>query len=379
MSREPEHDLERRFGGLRRLWGDSGYARIRAARVAVVGLGGVGSWTAEALARSGVAALHLVDLDHIAESNVNRQVHALTSTLGMAKAAALAARIAEIHPGCTVHAVESFADADSWPGLLGGADVDAVVDACDQVHAKAVVAAWALATGTPLVVCGAAGGKKGAEGVLVADLADTTHDPLLAALRQRLRQRHGAARRGPIGVEAVFSREPVAMPATAASDGSLNCHGYGSTVVVTATFGLVAASRVLERIAGHGTHVAGSGVPTIDGATAMNNRSNESLASGSPSQSSDMEDTATDRERSDAASASDRVDEASPQGLDDAEETHQDILTDGGNDGNADGGNDPRSDMSREMATPSAGEQASIDAGARHSSAKLDADSDAED
>lgn len=247
-------DLERRFGGLRRLWGDAGYARIRAARVAVVGLGGVGSWTAEALARSGVAVLHLIDLDHVAESNVNRQVQALTSTLGMAKAAALAARVGEIHPGCAVHPVEAFADAESWPGVLGGATVDAVVDACDQVHAKATVVAWALATATPIVVCGAAGGKRAAEGVLVADLAETTHDPLLASLRQRLRQRHGAARAGPIGVEAVYSREPVRHPdATdvdvSAVDGSLNCHGYGSTVVVTATFGLVAAGRVLERVA----------------------------------------------------------------------------------------------------------------------------------
>jgi tRNA A37 threonylcarbamoyladenosine dehydratase len=346
-----------------------GYARIRAARVAVVGLGGVGSWTAEALARSGVAVLHLIDLDHVAESNVNRQVHALTSTLGMAKAAALAARIREIHPGCDVHAVEAFADAGSWPGVLGGATVDAIVDACDQVHAKATVAAWALATGTPLVVCGAAGGKRAAEGVLVADLAETTHDPLLASLRQRLRQRHGAARTGPIGVEAVYSREPVRLPDAAeldpaAIDGSLNCHGYGSTVVVTATFGFVAAGRVLERVAGGGTAVATAvAPPRTSGSTRMNTGSNQGLASGSPSQSGGMGDTATEREKAAAASSSDRVDEAAPQGLDEAEGDHQDILTDGGN--------DPRSDLSRDEVAHSTGEQASIDAGARHSDAKL--------
>lgn len=268
-----EADLERRFGGLRRLYGDAGYARLRAARVAVVGLGGVGSWAAEALARSGVATLRLIDLDHVAESNVNRQIQALTSTLGMAKAAALAARIGEIHPGCAVHAVEAFADAEAWPGLLGGASVDAVVDACDQVHAKATLCAWALATGTPLVVSGAAGGKRRAEDVLVADLAEATHDPLLASLRQRLRQRHGAARTGPIGIEAVFSREPVRLPESPAADGgeacavdgSLNCHGYGSSVVVTATVGLVAAGRVLERLTVRpdgGTRVARSSLPT---------------------------------------------------------------------------------------------------------------------
>jgi len=131
-------DLERRFGGLRRLYGDAAYLRIRAARIAVVGVGGVGSWTAEALARSGVAALTLIDLDHVAESNVNRQVQALGSTLGMAKVEALRGRIADIHPGCVVHAVEEFADPANWPGLLPEA-VDAVVDACDQGRAKAAI------------------------------------------------------------------------------------------------------------------------------------------------------------------------------------------------------------------------------------------------
>ncbi len=136
-------DLERRFGGLRRLYGDEGYARLRAARVAVVGVGGVGSWAAEALARCGVAALTLIDMDHVAESNINRQVQALGATLGKAKVQALAERIADIHPGCDVHGVEEFAAADNWPALLPHA-VDAVIDACDQVRAKQALAAWAL-------------------------------------------------------------------------------------------------------------------------------------------------------------------------------------------------------------------------------------------
>jgi tRNA A37 threonylcarbamoyladenosine dehydratase len=240
-------DLERRFGGLRRLYGDAAYARIRAARVAVVGLGGVGSWAVEALARSGVAALTLIDLDHVAESNLNRQVQALESTLGMAKAQALRVRIADIHPGCTVHAVEEFADASNWPALLP-APVDVVIDACDQVRAKAAIAAWALASGTPLVVAGAAGGKRRPQAVETDDLAAVTHDPLLAALRQRLRQQHGAARQGAIGVRCVFSREAVVLPAGADCDveGNLNCHGYGSSVGVTATFGMVAAQLALE-------------------------------------------------------------------------------------------------------------------------------------
>lgn len=243
-------DLERRFGGVRRLHGDVAYARIRRARVAVVGLGGVGSWAVEALARCGVGALVLIDFDHVTESNVNRQIQALTSTLGMAKALALRERIAEIHPGCAVLAIEAFADADNWPGLLGQEPVDAVIDACDQAAAKAAMAKWALATRLPFVAVGAAGGKQQAQRVEIADLAEVTHDPLLASVRRRLR-RDGLVRRGAMGLRCVFSREAVAAPVGAdacASDGSLNCHGFGSTVVVTATFGMAAAGEALRQI-----------------------------------------------------------------------------------------------------------------------------------
>ena len=251
-------DLERRFGGLRRLYGDAAYARLRAARVAVVGLGGVGSWAAEALARCGVARLVLIDLDHVAESNVNRQVQALGRTLGQAKVQALAERIADIHPGCQVLAVEDFVAPDNWPALLP-APVDVLVDACDQVRAKLALAAWSLREGVPLVCVGAAGGKRQPQRVEVADLAEATHDPLLASLRQRLRKEAGAPRQGSMGVRCVFSRESVVAPAAvceaddpgaaaAAVDGSLNCHGYGSSVMVTATFGMVAAAQVLQAL-----------------------------------------------------------------------------------------------------------------------------------
>lgn len=239
-------DLERRFDGLRRLYGDAGYRRIRAARVAIVGVGGVGSWSAEALARSGVASLTLIDLDHVAESNVNRQVQALGATLGQAKVQALRERIADIHPGCSVACIEEFVDAANWPMLLPQ-PVDVVIDACDQVRAKVAIAAWALHNRSALVVAGAAGGKRRPHEVEVADLGLVTHDPLLAALRQRLRKDHGAARVGKIGVNCVFSREAVVPPdGSCGVDGSLSCHGYGSSVGVTATFGMVAASLALE-------------------------------------------------------------------------------------------------------------------------------------
>jgi len=254
-------DLERRFGGLRRLYGERDYARLRAGRVAVVGLGGVGSWAVEALARSGVAALTLIDLDHVAESNINRQVQALGRTLGQSKALALRDRIADIHPGCVVTAVEDFVEPANWPALLP-APADVLIDACDQVRAKQVLAAWSLQTGVALVCVGAAGGKRQAQAVAVGDLVDVTHDPLLASLRQRLRQSgllargHGAGagrafRKQPSGLRCVYSPEAVGWPAQGtgcAVDGSLNCQGYGSSVVVTASFGMAAAGEAISQL-----------------------------------------------------------------------------------------------------------------------------------
>jgi tRNA A37 threonylcarbamoyladenosine dehydratase len=244
-------DAERRFGGLARLYGLAGAQRIRAAHVAVIGIGGVGSWAAEALARSGVGRLTLIDLDHVAESNINRQIHALESTLGQAKVLAMRDRIAQINPDCVVQCIEEFVEPDNWPGLLP-AGVDAVIDACDQVRAKTAMAAWALRHKTLFITVGAAGGKRLAHQVDIEDLSKTTHDPLLAQLRYRLRREHGAARDGKkIGVACVFSRESVRQPDASCSvegDGTLNCSGYGSLVSVTATFGQCAAGWVMNEI-----------------------------------------------------------------------------------------------------------------------------------
>ncbi|MDB5895502.1 MAG: tRNA threonylcarbamoyladenosine dehydratase [Rhodoferax sp.] len=248
-------DLTRRFGGLDRLYGVPGAARIRAAHVAVVGIGGVGSWTVEALARSGVGRLTLIDLDHVSESNINRQIHALESTLGQAKVEAMRDRIAQINPTCVVTCVDDFVTPENWPGLLpeGVAAVDAVVDACDQVSAKTAMAVWARERGRCFITVGAAGGKRLAHKVDIDDLSQTTHDPLLAQLRYRLRKTHGAPREGKrIGVTCVFSREAVMQPDASCAvegDGSLNCHGYGSVVSVTATFGQCAAGWILDQLA----------------------------------------------------------------------------------------------------------------------------------
>lgn len=273
----PAADPDRRFGGLARLYGKAGAHKIRAAHVVIVGLGGVGSWAAEALARSGVARLTLIDLDHIAESNINRQIHALDTTLGQAKVQAMRERIAHINPDCALRCVEEFVDASNWPALAGlelsPADRQvSVIDACDQVKAKTAMAAWAITHKINFISVGAAGGKRHAHKVDIEDLSLVTHDPLLAQLRYRLRKEQGAARKGKIGVACVFSREAVMQPAAlsgaekntqapeagqdaaepaseAQSDGSLNCHGYGSVVSVTSTFGLCAAGWVMDKIA----------------------------------------------------------------------------------------------------------------------------------
>lgn len=246
-------DFERRFGGLRRLYGVDGAQRIFDAHVVVVGIGGVGAWAAEALARSGVRRLSLIDLDHVSVSNINRQIHALDATLGQAKAVAMRERIAGFHPGCVVDVIDEFVTPDNWPQLLQGSEPTALIDACDQVRAKTVLAAWARQHLLPFVTVGAAGGKRLPQAVEVADLSEVTHDPLLAQLRYRLRKQHGGARQGRMGTACVFSRETVAPPdascALDAVDGSLNCHGYGSVVSVTATFGFCAAGWVLNAVA----------------------------------------------------------------------------------------------------------------------------------
>jgi tRNA A37 threonylcarbamoyladenosine dehydratase len=241
-------DTDRRFSGLSRLYGEIGAQQIRHSHVVVVGVGGVGSWAVECLARSGVRALTLIDLDHISESNINRQLPALTTTLGMSKVVALEQRIALIHPDCQVTAVEEFITPENCAAFLS-VQADAVIDACDQMTAKQAMSVWALASYTPFITVGAAGGKRMPHKVDVADLADVTHDPLLSQLRQRLRKQHAGPVAGkPMGIAAVFSKESVkpSQVSNAQTDSSLNCHGYGSVVTVTATFGNCAAAWVLD-------------------------------------------------------------------------------------------------------------------------------------
>ena len=241
-----------------RLYGFEGGSALRAAHVCVVGIGGVGSWAAEALARSGVGRITLIDMDHVAESNVNRQIQATTDTLGMAKIDAMRQRIASINPACHVTGIDAFVEPGNWPAILP-VDVDGVIDACDQMRAKVAMAAWALASRSVFITVGAAGGKRQAEDITIADLSACTHDPLMAELRYQLRKHHGAAKAGKkMGLHCVYSPEPMRIPALPpdASDASprvaagLNCSGYGSLVTVTATCGMAAAGWILNKLSG---------------------------------------------------------------------------------------------------------------------------------
>ncbi|HQR54533.1 MAG TPA: tRNA threonylcarbamoyladenosine dehydratase [Burkholderiaceae bacterium] len=254
-------DLERRFGGVARLYGEAGAERLRAAHVAVVGIGGVGSWAAEALARSAVGRITLIDLDHIAESNTNRQIHALGDSYGQSKVEAMAARITAINPACDVRPIDDFVTADNVGQLIGG--YDQVLDCIDNVNAKAALIAHARRAGIPVVTCGAAGGRVDPTRIRQGDLGTIAGDPLLAKVRQRLRRDHGfprdeGARRIAFGVIAIYSDEPVRLPSAdcVAHNGELvtglSCAGYGSSVTVTATMGLVAAAVALNQLVARG-------------------------------------------------------------------------------------------------------------------------------
>jgi tRNA A37 threonylcarbamoyladenosine dehydratase len=268
-------DARRRFGGVERLYGPAALQRLAAVHVAVAGIGGVGSWCAEALARSGVGALTLVDLDHIAESNINRQLHALTETLGAAKVQAMAQRVHGINPGCRVTMVDDFVTPDNVGAVLPPG-LAFLVDCTDQISAKTAMILEMARRAAPVIVCGGAGGKIDALSLRAGDLSQAANDALLAKLRNTLRRRHGypkasdhagkPRKRVPkMGVRALWFDQPALLPAAWAADASadstadsalgsvagpqgLSCAGYGSLVTVTAAMGMAAAGQVIHHL-----------------------------------------------------------------------------------------------------------------------------------
>lgn len=273
-------DFERRFGGIGRLYGEQALRAFRDAHVCVIGVGGVGSWAVEALARSAIGQITLIDLDHLSESNVNRQIHALTETLGKAKTEALAERIAQINPYCKVNCIEEFIDADNVNLLIVPGRFDYVIDAIDNTKAKTALIVHCRHHQISLITVGSAGGQVDPTRIEICDLSRTEQEPLLALVRKRLRRLHGFPRgtKNKFGIDAVYSTEPVRQPVVcetgdadeennistnvSSNDSSndltsdstsgitgLHCDGYGSAVVVTASFGFVAAGHVLRKLA----------------------------------------------------------------------------------------------------------------------------------
>ena len=257
-------EYEQRFGGIARLYGAHGLHQFTSAQICVVGIGGVGSWAAEALARSGIGHITLIDMDDICITNTNRQIHALSHTVGELKVEVMAERIRAINPECQVSVVDDFVTAENLAEHIDER-FDYVIDAIDSIKAKVALIAYCKRRKIPIIVAGGAGGQLDPTQIKVGDLARTVMDPLAARVRSDLRRLHGFTREPnrKFGVECVYSTEQLRYPdggggvcqSKAQSDGNMKmdcASGFGATTVVTATFGLVAVSRVLQKLVERG-------------------------------------------------------------------------------------------------------------------------------
>ncbi len=259
MSLTPSEYYGSQFGGIARLYGDVGAEQIRQAHICVVGVGGVGSWSVEALARSGVGQLTFIDHDQIAPSNMNRQLHTLHSTIGQSKVATLAGRVADINAECRVHPLEERIDLENMESHIT-AEFDVVIDAIDVIKFKTALIYHCSRNKIAVITTGGAGGMIDPTRIEVADLSRTTNDPLAAKVRSQLRRLYGFSKnpKRKFGVECVYSTEQPRYPK---ADGTV-CHrkpgvaglsldcafGYGAATQITATFGFVAAARAIERV-----------------------------------------------------------------------------------------------------------------------------------
>lgn len=254
-------EYSRRFGGIERLYGHEQAKSIQQLHLAVAGLGGVGSWAAEALARSGVGALTLVDMDDICLSNVNRQSHALTSTVGRLKTDVLAERLLEINPEIKLTIVDDFIRAEE-PAADLPPDLDGMLDAIDSVRAKVALLAWCVRNKLPVVTTGGAGGQIDPTAIRVADVSRVQQDPLMAKVRYDLRRNHGFSKnpKRKFGIECVYSEEQLRYPQSDGTvsyekpgnqQGRLDCSsGFGASLMVTGSFGFFAAARLLKKVLG---------------------------------------------------------------------------------------------------------------------------------
>ncbi len=249
-----QHSTARQFSGIAKLYGGPAVQLFAQSHIVVVGVGGVGSWVAEALARSGIGHISLIDMDHVSESNINRQLHALHSTLGQAKVATLKTRLLDINPHCKVYAVDEFFERNE-PAKHLGSDVNYVIDCIDSARDKAALIAHCKRQKMPIISVGGAGGKDDPLSIRVLDLSRTQKDSLLSKTRKVLRQEYSFSRnlKRRFSVPAVYSiQQPVHYApddvAAQRPETGLNCAGYGSVTHMTASLGYVAVAQVLRRL-----------------------------------------------------------------------------------------------------------------------------------
>lgn len=253
-----QYDL--RFGGTKRLYGHEAVEKLAASHVCVVGIGGVGSWAAEALARSGIGEITLIDLDDICTTNINRQIHALTETIGQSKVEVMAKRVRGINPDCKINAIEEFVEADNLFELITK-DMDYVIDAIDSIHAKVALVAYCRRNKIKILTVGGAGGQQDPTQIKVSDLSKTIQDPLAAKVRSELRRLHNFSKtpKRRFQVECVFSTEHLLYPKSdgtvcaqkSQADGpmKMDCaSGFGAATVVTASFGFVAVAHIIKKL-----------------------------------------------------------------------------------------------------------------------------------
>lgn len=248
-----------RFGGIARLYGAEALPHLHQAHFVVIGLGGVGTWTAEALARTGIGTLTLIELDEVCVTNTNRQLHALASTVGQSKNAVIAQRLKDINPEIVINSIHDFLDRKNLSTLISK-EHHVVIDATDSAHVKAALIAYCSAVKLRLITVGSSGGKLDPTKIVVTDLGRTIADPMLAKVRQHLHRHHNFTNdtKRKYRVDAIYSTEQMIYPKP---DGSvcqvkkmrqsgikLDCAGgFGSSVMITGSFGFAAAARAVER------------------------------------------------------------------------------------------------------------------------------------
>lgn len=258
MSTHVTTDKQQRLAGIARLYGNDGLQLFQQSHICIIGIGGVGAWVAEALARTGFNEITLIDNDVLSESNVNRQIHALTETLGKSKTAVMSERIKSINPDCIVHEINEFVGYDNLDQCMASG-YDYVIDAIDLAAIKAAILNWCKRNKMPVICIGGAGGKINPSMIKMGDLNRTKNDPLLATVRSQLRAYHGFSRNPKryYSIECVYSTEQVRYPdgygdTTFEKPGqgvTMDCnYGFGSVSHITGSFAFFAVARLIDKI-----------------------------------------------------------------------------------------------------------------------------------